>query len=167
MSNCLRLFVVFSICLICSCKDSGGAGEGNHASIIQKGYEIVPYAKLIEKRFDSVSFIANWGNKFSRQEWRTRFFIDDWYECALSQDVDIAGDDITCKGNPALYIFEISHVDGTSTVYSDQRILQGKKLKEFVDSGFDLTSAGFSPKKERPKPPADPMKYWHELYPER
>jgi hypothetical protein len=165
MKYFVKIVFVLSLCIFISCKSGDGTVGSTHESLIGIGYTKIQHAKKIRETFDCVSFIANFENQFATQQWHTRFYIKDWYECVLAQDVEIVNGDLVLKGDLLMNIHEISKVDGRTTTYSEQRILKGVELDRFIESQFDLRVAGFNPESERPKPPEDFMKYWHELYP--
>jgi hypothetical protein len=132
---------------------------------VKQGFDKFPIAKLIREKFDSVSFIANYGNRFAAQEWHTRFYIHGWYECVYAQKVEIKNGGLSPVDEARLYIHEISSISGRETSYRGQRILERKEIQGFVDSGFDLKLAGFTVDPNRAPPDKDLMKYWHEIYP--
>lgn len=159
-------FVVLAICCFnISCGDQNRVAENSRNSLVKQGFQKFPIAKLISEKFDSVSFIANYGNQFAVQEWHTRFYIHGWFECVYAQKVQIKNGELSSVDQPKLYIFEISSVNVRGTSYDGQKIFEGKEIQEFVDAGFDLKLAGFSVDENRDPPKRDMMKQWHEIYP--
>jgi hypothetical protein len=158
----LLSIAVFSI-LSCG-KKSPYSSEYN--SLMEQGYKIIPDVKIIESKFDTVSYIVNLGHPVAPEQWQTIFYISGWYECLYVQEFEVKNKRFVPKGDPELLVLEVTDVDGRTLSYSNHQVsLQGDDLRKFIESGFDLETIGFSPADRKTPPPEDFMEYEHRIHP--
>ena len=150
--------------LLLSCRQAANKNIKTHEEVLEQTFKKLPDVEVIEGKFDSVSFIANFGNQYATPQWQTVFYIDEWFECVYACDLEIKNGIVVLKGKPKLHINEITSVKGRSRDYGQQRILRGSELTKFIESGFDLSTVELT-SKGRKHPPENFMDYWHEIYP--
>ncbi len=156
-----------SLIVLMGCRQARTSSGPIREALIEQGSRVVPNIAELEAKFDTVSFIANFGHPYATQEWHTVFYIDNWFQCVYAHDVRISDGKISLIGEPRLHINEITKIDGRSFHFGEQRILRGEELSGFIESGFDLERIGLSSTEGREPPRDNPMDYWHNLYPTR
>ena len=62
---------------------------------------------------------------------------------------------------------EITRIDGATTSYGQERILEGDKLANFLKSDFNLKTIGLDSSVKMKPPSKNLMDYWHRLYPKQ
>jgi hypothetical protein len=133
---------------------------------MEQGYKIIPDVKIIESKFDSVSYIVNLGHPVATEEWRTKFYISGWYECNYAQKILVKNKKLVLEGDPELLVLEVTDVNDRTLSYGNHQVwLRGDDLTKFIESGLDLETIGFSPADRKTPPPEDFMEYEHRIHP--